>query len=57
MAGLGAESDVARARLLGIDRVTIWRMRQRRFTPRLELAMRMAAQLGTTVDDLFERVA
>lgn len=57
MADRGAVSDVARARELGIDRATISRMRKRRFAPRLELAMRMADLLGTTVDELFERVA
>jgi plasmid maintenance system antidote protein VapI len=56
MAGLGADNDVARARVLGIDRATISRMRTRRFAPRLELAMRMATVLGTTVDELFELV-
>lgn len=51
---LGATTDVERARLIGVDRNTIGRMRARRFAPRLALAMRMAEQLGTTVDDLFE---
>jgi DNA-binding XRE family transcriptional regulator len=53
----GATNDVARARLFGIDRATILRMRKREFAPRLELAMRMAERLETTVEELFERVA
>jgi DNA-binding XRE family transcriptional regulator len=56
-AKLGAASDVARARLLDVDRATISRMRTGKFLPRLELAMRMADRLGTTVDELFESVS
>lgn len=56
-AKVGAHNDVARARLFGVDRATIRRMKTHQFAPRLELAMRMAECLGTTVDELFERVA
>jgi DNA-binding XRE family transcriptional regulator len=56
-AKLGATTEVQRARLIGVDRATIRRMRERQFAPRLAIAMRMAETLGTTVDDLFEQVA
>ncbi len=53
----GATNDSARARLLGVDRNTILRLRQRKFAPSMEVAMRMAERLATTVEDLFERIA
>lgn len=53
----GATNDVARARLVGIDRATLWRWRRGRFVPRLEVAARAAAVLDTTVDQLFPRRA
>lgn len=56
-AARGATSNIQRARLIGVDRGTIRRMRNREFAPRLEIALRMAERLGTTVDELFERVA
>lgn len=52
---LGATSDVERARLVGVDRATIYRLRLRRFNPSIEVAQRMAQTLGTTIDELFER--
>lgn len=53
----GATTDPERARLVGIDKATLSRWRTRRFTPSLEHALRVAEELGTTVDELFERVA
>lgn len=52
---LGATSDIARARLIGVDRTTIHRMRYRLHTPSMDVAMRMAERLDVTVEDLFER--
>lgn len=54
---LGAESEPERAQLVGISKATLHRWRRRRFTPSLEQAMSVAERLGTTVDELFERVA
>lgn len=51
----GAASGLARARLLGIGRHTLWRMKRR--PPSMEVAARMAAILGTTLDELFPVVA
>jgi DNA-binding XRE family transcriptional regulator len=53
----GATSDPERAQLVGISKATLFRWRNRRFTPSLEQAMAVAAVLGTTVDELFERAA
>lgn len=53
-AKLGATNDVQRARLLGVDRATIGRMKAHKFAPRLAVALRMADTLGTTVEELFE---
>lgn len=54
---LGAEDDSARARLLDVDRATIFRWRKGRYAPRHEVATRIARKLGTTVDELFPAVA
>lgn len=53
---LGATNDTARARLCGMDRTNLLRIRKGQ-TPSLELAMHMADRLGVTVEDLFEQVA
>jgi DNA-binding XRE family transcriptional regulator len=50
----GAENEGDRARLVGIDRSTLYRIREGEVTPKLETALRMAERLGTTVDELFE---
>lgn len=50
----GAGNEIERAHLVGIDRTTLYRLRARKYTASLEVAMRMAERLGTTVDDLFE---
>lgn len=52
----GATTDTARARLCGMDRTNLLRIRNGQ-TPSLELAMHMAGCLGVTVEDLFEQVA
>lgn len=56
-AALGATNDAARARLVDIDRKTLWRWRTGRYAPNLTVAQRIADQLGTTVDRLFPRRA
>ncbi|MFI6161702.1 hypothetical protein ACIA59_17365 [Micromonospora haikouensis] len=50
----GATTDAARARLCGMDRVNLLRIRKGQ-TPSLELAMHMATRLGVKVEDLFEQ--
>lgn len=50
---LGADDDSARAKLLGVDRATLYRWRHGKYAPRHEIAARIAKTLGTTVDDLF----
>jgi DNA-binding XRE family transcriptional regulator len=52
----GVTQEGHRARLIGVNRNSLLRMRKRQFAPRLSVAMRMAALLGTTVDELFELV-
>lgn len=54
---LGATNEVERARLIDVDRTTLYRIRERKVTPTLEVAMRMAERLGSTVDELFEASA
>jgi len=49
----GATKEIDRAALVGIDRGTLSRFRHRKFTPSLDVAMRMAEVLGTTVAELF----
>lgn len=50
----GDVSEIELARLLGIDRTTLYRIREGKVTPTLETAMRMAEALSTTVEELFE---
>ncbi|MGC1214124.1 MAG: hypothetical protein WA890_23055 [Micromonospora sp.] len=52
----GASTEVERARLLEIDRTTLYRIRGGQ-VPTLEVALRMAERLGTTVEQLFEVTA
>lgn len=47
---------VAQSKLHGIGRQHMFDIRAGRSLPSLSLAMRMATDLGTTVDGLFERV-
>jgi transcriptional regulator with XRE-family HTH domain len=54
---LGATTDAAKAELIGVDRVTLWRYRTGRLTPSLDRAYAIARTLGITVDDLIERPA
>lgn len=51
---LGATNDSARARLCGMDRTNLLRIRNGQ-TPSLELAMHMADRLGVKVEELFEQ--
>lgn len=53
---LGAENKSAQARLCGMDRTNLLRIRNGQ-TPSLELALHMASRLGVRVEDLFEQVA
>lgn len=50
----GASTVMAAAALHGLARTRIFDYRAGRKTPRLEVAMKMAADLGTTVEKLFE---
>jgi DNA-binding XRE family transcriptional regulator len=50
----GAPTVVAQARLHGIHRATLFRIRSGERAPSLELALKMAADLSTTVEALFE---
>ncbi|WP_146603947.1 hypothetical protein [Micromonospora deserti] len=52
----GVTTVVAQAKLHGINRQHMFRIRSGKWQPSLTVAMRMAADLGTTVDALFERV-
>lgn len=49
-----ATSETARALLLDMDRTTLYRIRRGKVTPTLEVALKMADRLGTTVEKLFE---
>jgi len=51
----GYDSVEALARLHGIHRSALFRIRAGTRGPRLETAMRMATDLDTTVENLFER--
>ncbi|MEU7620508.1 hypothetical protein AB0B27_31075 [Micromonospora rifamycinica] len=50
----GTRTVAAQARLHGIGRQGMSRIRAGKHLPRLPLAMRMASDMGTTVDALFE---
>lgn len=52
----GVTTVVGQAKLHGIGRQHMFRIRSGKWQPSLTVAMRMAADLGTTVDTLFERV-
>ena len=52
----GAKTVVAQAKLHEIGRQHLFDIRSGRGRPSLSLAMRMAADMGTTVEALFERV-
>lgn len=54
---LGAETEVARAALVEVSRVTLHRFRKGEMAPRLEVAMRFANRLNMTVEELWEQVA
>lgn len=52
----GITTVIAQSKLHKIGRQHMFRIRSGRWQPSLPVAMRMAADLGTTVDALFERV-
>lgn len=52
----GITTVVGQAKLHEIGRQHMFRIRSGKWQPSLTVAMRMAADLGTTVDALFERV-
>ncbi len=56
-AKLGATTDAARAELIGVDRITMWRYRTGRLTPSLDRAMKIADVLGCDLRDLFPKAA
>lgn len=56
-AAKGATDENARARLVGINRVTLYRYRTGRYAPRLDVAARIAAALDTTPAELFPALA
>lgn len=51
----GKKTVVAQAAMHGVNRSTLFRIRNGERSPSLELAIRMATDLGTTVEALFER--
>lgn len=57
LADINAGTETERARLFDMDRTTLYRIRKGKVTPTLEVAMRMAERLGTTVEELFEVAA
>jgi len=55
-ARVGADNPTAQADLHGIDRGTVYALKNGTNVPRLDTAMRIAADLETTVEALWERV-
>lgn len=53
----GATNEIERARLVAVDRTTLYRIRECKVTPTLKVAMQMAERLGVGVNDLFEVAA
>ena len=53
----GALDDTARGKLVGVDRTTIWRWRNGRQFPSLDVVARIADQFGLPVEHLIERRA
>jgi len=54
---LGATTDAAKAELIGVDRITLWRYRTGRLTPSLDRAMTIAHRLGCDLHALFPKAA
>lgn len=54
---LGAETEKAKAALVEVDVVTLWRFRKGHMNPRLEVARRFADRLQVTIDELWPGVA
>lgn len=53
----GATDETARARLAGVDRATLWRWRNGRYTPSLSAITRIAQRFDLSVDELIQREA
>jgi DNA-binding XRE family transcriptional regulator len=51
---LGAHTDADKARLIEVDRATMWRYRTGRLTPGRDKAMSIADLFGLKVEELFE---
>lgn len=56
-AARGAHTPTEQARLHGISRAHMYRLRKGDREPKLDLAMKMAADLGVAIEVLFERSA
>lgn len=56
-ARLGATTDAARAKLIDVDRITMWRYRKGHLTPSLSRAMGIAEKLGIDLEVLIDRDA
>jgi DNA-binding XRE family transcriptional regulator len=52
----GVQSVAGQAERVGVNRSTLFRLRNGETVPSVDLAMRIAAAAGTTVEVLFERV-
>lgn len=53
----GATNDVARARLAGVNRTTIWRWRKGLYSPDFKVATQIAHRFGISLDELTGRAA
>lgn len=53
---LGATTDAAKADLIEVDRVTMWRYRKGHLSPSLDRAITIANRLGISLTDLIEQV-
>ncbi len=51
----GALDDVARAGVVGVDRVTLWRWRHGRQAPSLARVTQIARRFEITVEELIEQ--
>lgn len=56
-AAKGYPTVVSQAKWHDVNRATLFNLRAGETVPRLDLAMRMAADLGVAVEVIFERVA
>lgn len=54
---MGATSEAAKAELIGVDRVTLWRWRKGHLTPSLDTAMTIAKRLDLPLGELVTQEA